>query len=320
MAYIEWGRYLTEMLASKKKDVESGEGESGDLVGQLLKAQHEGRKRKSKDPPFSDSEVKGNLFMFIIAGHETSGNSIHFSLIYLALYPEVQRKMQKEIESIFQGRPISQWNYDKDLPQLLNSYVAAVLSEELRLLAPAINIPKVVCSEDQNLIVDGRRVTVPANSMARLCISSVHRNPKYWPHESLQAEPETNDLEEFKPDRWISKNNESLFTPVKGSYIPFSEGQRACLGRRFAQVEILVALAVIFSQYSVELAVDEWVNDEEVKKMSTSEKKTVWQKAKSKADWIMQNKITCILTLQIRGAQIPVRFVKKTEEYFRGVV
>lgn len=102
------------------------------------------------------------------------------------------------------------------------------------------------------------------------------------PHDNLD-----NDLEEFKPQHWMLPNcapisetskvshnklSSRLFTPVPGSFIPFSDGQRNCLGKHFAQVEILAALAVIFSQCSVEFAVDESARDEEVTKMFTDEK------------------------------------------------
>lgn len=54
----------------------------------------------------------------------------------------------------------------------------------------------------------------------------------------------------------------SHFKPLKESSIPFSDGYRSCLGRRFSQVEILAVLAVIFRDYSVELAVDQFSSDE----------------------------------------------------------
>jgi cytochrome P450 len=73
----------------------------------------------------------------------------------------------------------------------------------------------------------------------------------------------------------------SLFRPPRGAYLPFSEGYRACLSRRFAQVEIIAVLAVLFREYSVELAVDEWASDEEVDKMPVGgvERREVWEKA-----------------------------------------
>jgi cytochrome P450 len=327
-AYVEWGQYMKEMIASKKIDLQSSPRESMDLIGQLLKSQQGNYGKSLRSAGLTDSEVMGNLFMFIIAGHETSANSIHFSLLFLALHPEAQRKVQQDLEEIFQGRSMSEWEYERDVPALLNGYLAAVLNEELRLIAPTITIPKVSSPEPQSLMVNGEDVTVPPNTMVRLCVPAVHRNPKFWPHGPPKDADKPyfpldnldNDLEEFKPDRWLpNKPGGPLYMPVRGSYLPFSDGQRACLGKRFAQVEILAALAVIFSEYSIELAVDEWATDDEVKSMTMEERRVTWKKAEEKGHWILQNKMVGIITLQLRGGHVPVRFVKKGEERFADI-
>lgn len=322
-AYIEWGIYMKELIAAKKAAIACGAGESTmDLIGQLIKAQEAGTTSKSQGAvDFNDSDVIGNLFMLSVAGHETVAGSIHYTLALLALHPQSQRSVQRELESIFQGRPVSEWDYDRDLPRLLNGYLAAVMNEELRLIAPTITIPKISSPKPQPLVVNGKSVLLPGCSMTRLCIHAVHRNPKYWPHSPPRSAWESefafgnpdNDLEEFKPERWLH-GKLGLYTPIKGSYIPFSEGQRACLGKRFAQVEILTALAVIFSEYSVELAVDEWATDEEFKEMTPEGRTKLWSMAAKKGHWALQNKMVSMITLQLSGACIPVRFVKKGSE------
>jgi cytochrome P450 len=347
-AYVEWGKYLEEMIAAKKAIIKSRVTESSDessdvdLISQLLKAQKlsdTSKKDSDQTKSLSDSDVMGNLFIFIIAGHETSANSIHFSIILLALYPSLQRKVQHELSAIFQDRPISAWSYDADLKQLFNSLLAAVLNEELRLIGPVIAIPKIVSSTPQHLSINDRDCILPAETMIRLCVSSVHHNPNIWPvtppngpsNPAFPLGNRDNDLEEFKPERWIkhpirnpippSSSTEPavgkpLYVPPKGAFIPFSDGQRACLGKRFAQIEILAALAVIFSEYSVELAVDEWASDEVVAGMGKSERKVVWAKADEKARGLLRDKVSSIITLQLRGAHIPVRFVKRGAERF----
>lgn len=352
-AYDEWGKYMKEIVAAKKTAIRSGrESPTLDIISQLVKGQQEDTHGKSQGPvALTDSEVMGNLFVFMLAGHETSANSIHFSLLLLAIHPQIQKKVQRELDEIFQGRPVSEWDYGRDLQRLFGGLLGAVLNEELRLIAPVITIPKTVCSTPQTLTMNGREATIPANIMVRLCVHSVHRNPKIWPH-GPPKDPRkpyfppgnlSNDLEEFKPERWLKTSNAlpsaainesqqqssrgtphsastsaspGLYSPPKGAYIPFSEGHRACLGRRFAQVEILAALAVILSQYSVELAVDEWASDEAVEAMAEAEKREVWEKARDKADFTWQNKMVSVITLQLRGASVPLRVVRRGKERF----
>ncbi|KEF62653.1 uncharacterized protein A1O9_00626 [Exophiala aquamarina CBS 119918] len=357
-AYQEWGNYMKEAVGSKKKHLsrQDGKNESMDILGQLVKGQLQSE--TSKDVHLTDSEILGNMFVLILAGHETAANSIHFSLLHLALNPKTQRAVQQDLDRIFQGKPPSEWDYDRDLPALFGGMVGAVLNEELRLVPPVVGIPKsTIGVRDQQLTVDGNSCTVPGGIYISLNASAVHRHPKYWPfgkptlpggkpvHPVANID---NDLEEFRPERWLVDDNgdvqtaangkkempgetvtsdglgvnesadtsEKLFRPPKGAYIPFSEGYRACLGRRFAQVEILAALAVVLQNHSVELAVDQWASDEEVISMDEDTRADVWQKAASRARDLLLHNLSVIISLQMRGGHVAVRFVPRGTERF----
>lgn len=360
-AYLEWGKYMSEMVARKKVELAAEDGSSGvhdqvDIVGQLVRGQIASKSTKNSPPPLTDSEILGNAFVLILAGHETAANSIHFAMLYLALHTGSQRRLQADLDHIFGGRPPSQWDYERDLPGLFGGMTGAVLNEELRLVPPVVNIPKSTYTvPDQMLMVNGKKCTVPKDTYISITTAAVHRNPKYWPHGEPRrtktggkpVHPRSNldnDLEEFRPERWLvdeksAKQNvemekekleggdelgvntsndvsESLFRPVKGAYLPFSDGYRACLGRRFAQVEVLACLAVIFQTYSVELAVDKYASDAEVEKMGKEERKEVWEKAADDCRELMLNGCGIIITLQMRKGAVSLRFVKRGEERF----
>ena len=225
---------------------------------------------------------------------------------------------------------------------------------ELRLIPPVVGIPKKTePGKPQLLTVGGKQCTVPADTYIALVSTAAHRNPNQWPA-GPPADPENpshpfsnkdNDLEEFKPERWLlqkkadressskashggqgdtdslgmesdSITSPSLFKPVKGAYIPFSEGYRSCLGRRFAQIELLAFLAFVFSQYSIELSVEKWASDEQVEKMSEVGKREVWERAKAKIDKQMIQDMESVITLQLRKGHIPLRLVKRGREMF----
>lgn len=371
VSYVEWGKYMNEIFQTKKAEVISGDGkEQGgmDLMGALVKGG--GFKAETKDTSLSlekgqpsaqaltDDDILGNAFVFILAGHETTANAIHFALIYLATKVASQRHLQNDLDRVLEGRPVSEWDYERDIPNLSNGMAGAVMNETLRLVPPVNIIPKSVTkNQDQSLIIGGKKCVAPAGCYISLNTVAVHRNPKYWPTSSpldpahpLHPTSNTdNDLEEFRPERWLldagpsqstgeslpsvkNHNTEtsdldfnaapdtssSLFHPAKGAYIPFSEGYRACLGRRFAQVEVLTVLAVIFSQYSVELAVDQWATDEEVGKMTVEERREVWNKARREVERLMRDGMASIFTMQLRRGKVPVRFVKRGGEIFDG--
>jgi cytochrome P450 len=227
------------------------------------------------------------------------------------------------------------------------------MNEELRLVPPVVMIPKSTQEIPQHLTIQGKDCIVPPNVNIGLNAVAVGRNPKYWPHGPARSAEDggpihptsnlDNDLEEFKPERWFvtglsdgtedTKNTEdkdedadlvdlapdtasSMFRPPKGAYIPFSEGFRACMGRRFAQVEILATLAMIYKDQSVELSVDALASEEEVESMNEEERKEIWKKAKVEAERKLKDELATVITLQFRGKGIKVRVVPRGKELF----
>ena len=347
---------MTEMVLKKKAELAKStdlKNESMDIMGQLVKGQVLQKDAKNSIPPLTDSEVLGNAFVFILAGHETAANSIYFCIVYLALHLSSQRALQRDLDKVFQGRPIAQWDYERDLPGLFGGMTAAIMNEELRLAMPVVGIPKSTYGvPDQSITIKGKKCIVPAESYISLCAGAVHRNPNFWPtgppsDPKKPVHPRSNidnDLEEFKPDRWYLSEAElylkadvkdeekldtedlgvnlaadtsaKLYAPPKGAYIPFSEGYRACLGRRFAQVEVLAVLAAIFQNYSVELAVDKYATNEEVEMMDELRRRATWEKAADDARDLLLNGCFVIITLQMRRGTVPLRFVPRGTERF----
>ena len=274
-------------------------------------------------------------------------------MVLLAMNIAAQRHLQADLDEIFRGRPVSESDYEEVIPKLFASMAGAVLNEELRLLAPVVAVPKSTPKDSpQTLEVAGKTCTVPADCYIILATAAVHRNPNQWPtgppsNPDKPTHPLSNldnDLEEFRPERWIKDSDAkhaasmpdqvadteasdlgvntaadtsaALYRPRKGAYIPFSEGHRSCLGRRFAQVEILAVLALILSQYSVELAVDAYASDEEVEKMDDRSKFEVWDRARDEVNRQMNEDMGTIITLQLRKGAIGLRFVKRGSERF----
>ena len=95
------------------------------------------KSQTSHAPILSKQEIIGNSFIFLFAGHETSANSIHYSILYLAMDQPSQKRMQSDIDNIVGQKPISDFSYNMDMPRLYNSMVGAVMNEQLRLM-PAI--------------------------------------------------------------------------------------------------------------------------------------------------------------------------------------
>src|SRR5690349_12043139 len=113
---------MDELLDEKIDQLRNGGGgEPGmDLMGQLARSTY-GREltngqgngsatsKKSKtgvaavDPSytFTKSDILGNAFIMLVAGHETTANALHFTLLELAAHPASQRNLQQDIDTLF---------------------------------------------------------------------------------------------------------------------------------------------------------------------------------------------------------------------------
>ena len=288
-------------------------------------------------------DVIANSWIFLLAGHETTANTLHFAFLFLAIALDTQACLQGEVDAIVGSRPSEDWTYDIEMGRLYMSMIGATMNETLRLMPPIVDIPKSVKKDPQPLTIEGKTFTVPTNTFIHINVVGVHRNPRYWPHNTSKVSNKTHDLDDFVPQRWrlpsrgpaeipeskafsdakladglenVSfESSDRLFTPAKGTFVPFSDGARACPGRRFAQVEITAVLAVIFQTHTVELDVSEWASDADIERMETEKRKAIYEKAKAKARKLIRESET-IVTLQMLGTNVPVRFVKRGEERF----
>lgn len=165
------------------------------------------------------AELRDQLLVFLIAGHESTGTSMTFALHLLSRHPEVQARAQEEVDRLPAGRTPSAADLDR-LP-----YLTRVLKEAMRLYpaAPLIGRRSVEAAEiGGHLIPAGADVLVPP--------WVIHRHPDLW-----------DDPERFIPEREAARHRYAWF--------PFGGGPRACIGQHFAMLEsVLVGTPVVGEQ------------------------------------------------------------------------
>ncbi|KAH6907559.1 cytochrome P450 [Coprinopsis sp. MPI-PUGE-AT-0042] len=226
LAYKELGMYMKEMLQERKGAQHT---DHHDLFSSLLAS----KIHDSKSENLADDEIFGNMFLFLVAGHETTAHTLCFAFALLALHQEEQERLYQDLVSVLPNRrfPV----YD-DIPLLSRSM--AVFYETLRLFPPVTGILK-VAAEDTTLTIGnqlGEKTTVPVPKGTRVTIDTagLHYNPRYWP-----------DPEEFKPDRFLDPDW------PRDAFLPFSAGPRVCIGRKFFETEGIAALTMIILRYKV---------------------------------------------------------------------
>ncbi|MFB7177841.1 cytochrome P450 [Streptomyces sp. NPDC056257] len=186
--------------------------------------------RSSDDGEFDAAELRDQVLIFLLAGHETTATSLCFALHLLARHPEEQDRAREEISRVLGDRTPEAADLDR-LP-----YLTRVLKEAMRLYpaAPVIG---------RKAVVDTRigEHTVPAGADVIVAPWVTHRHPEHWP------DPDRFDPERFTPEAEAARPRYAWF--------PFGGGPRACIGQHFSMLESVVALAMILRAYEFE-AVD----------------------------------------------------------------
>uniref|UniRef100_A0A8C7C397 unspecific monooxygenase n=1 Tax=Neovison vison TaxID=452646 RepID=A0A8C7C397_NEOVI len=174
----------------------------------------------------SDLELVAQSIIFIFAGYETTSTSLSFLVYELATHPDVQQKLQEEIDATFPKKAPP--TYD-GLVQM--EYLDMVLNETLRLYPIGGRLER-VCKKD----VEISGVFIPKGTVVMVPVFTLQRDQDLWP------EPE-----EFRPERFSKKNKDSINPYI---YLPFGTGPRNCLGMRFAILNMKLALVRVLQNFS----------------------------------------------------------------------
>jgi cytochrome P450 len=196
-----------------------------DLLDVLLGA------RDEQGAPLTDAEIGDQVATFLMAGHETSANTLAWTLALLSAYPAARRRVEAELDEMLGGRdPVA-----GDVARL--PWTRAVISEALRLYPPAWTIERDALAADN---VAG--VEVPAGSLVAISPYLVHRHPAFW------ADPAG-----FDPARFLPGGDGDPATRHRYAFIPFGGGRRACVGASFAELETTLVLATIAQRFRLDL-------------------------------------------------------------------
>ncbi|KAI0860075.1 cytochrome P450 [Xylaria cubensis] len=322
-------KYLSQFLQEQARSHEEGNVLSGapHKSASIRAFMDVAAQQKLLDSPTLHEHILSNAFILYVAGYESSASVIHFTLLQLANNPTVQRQLQRDVDRIFQGDDPKTWSYQDKFNLMMDSTLGTAMLETLRWMPPIVEIPKVVSpSRDQTIVCGNSRYVIPRNSRVGL------------PTEPSKVSGLPTDLDDWVPGRWNRTNEKSptenltyadnedfhrgpdtgraLYRPLPGSYMPFSLGARGCLGRRMAQVEILVTLAVIFQKYSLENVVDDWADDEELELMSRQEKASLYAKATLRSRDTIKRAFSIIIARFHGSAHVPVTLMPRGEERF----
>lgn len=207
--------FLLELVAARR---ESGNPDSYDFLSMYMHA------TDKEGSSFSDKELLDELITLIVAGFETSANTLNWVWYLLAGRPDVEAAVIEEARKCIPT--VSAVNAES-LADM--QYTMQVLEETLRLYPPVWLFSRRSIADDVLEDFD-----IPAGTDIYLSPFILHRTEKYWP------DPERFDPDRFAPGR-LTKNERP--------YFPFSLGPRRCLGEYFSFLEMKVHLGLLLPRF-----------------------------------------------------------------------
>ncbi len=171
---------------------------------------------------------------FFIAGSDTTANALNWAMLFMALHPDIQAKVQQELERVY-GRSGKVSNKDRHL----TPYTEAVLHEITR--RGNILPMSVWHATPYDEIVEYKGYKFPPHTILICMIGEVMLDPKHFP-----------DPLAFNPERFLSeeKDGSLKFTPHP-QVVPFGVGKRRCLGEALARVQLYKFFAGIMQNFTV---------------------------------------------------------------------
>nr|NP_001139635.2 cytochrome P450 3A96 [Equus caballus]CBJ94510.1 cytochrome p450 3A96 [Equus caballus] len=208
----------------KESRLKDKEKQRVDFLQLMINSQNS--KEMDTHKALSDLELVAQSIIFIFAGYEPVSSSLSFLLYLLATHPDVQQKLQEEIDATFPN--MAPPTYDA-LVQM--EYLDMVLNESLRLFPVAGRIER-TCKKDVEL----GGVFIPKGTVVMVPSFALHRDTELWPQP-----------EEFHPERFSKENKDSINPYI---YMPFGNGPRNCIGMRFALMNMKVAVVRVLQNFS----------------------------------------------------------------------
>ncbi|KAI0030265.1 cytochrome P450 monooxygenase [Vararia minispora EC-137] len=190
------------------------------------------RLREGKDEfgePLGPEELTAEAQTLMLAGSDTTTNTLTAAMYYLAGHPVCQRKLQHELDEAL-ATEASEIPFFESIKNL--EYLNAVMSETLRLHS--------VLGQGVERVVPKEGVTVLGQYFAEGTVLSV---PSYNLHHNEAVWGE--DVNVFRPERWLEQD----MSATSKAFYPFSFGPRACVGRNLALMDIPVVIATMMRRY-----------------------------------------------------------------------
>ncbi|XP_007118301.2 cytochrome P450 1A2 [Physeter macrocephalus] len=216
-------QFLRKMVQKHYEDFDKNRVQ--DIVGALFKHYEDNSRASGGLMPQKTVNLVNDIFA---AGFEPITTAIYWSLLYLVTNPEIQRKIQEELDTVI-GRARRPWLSDRSqLP-----YLEAFILETFRHSSfVPFTIPH---STIRDTTLNG--FYIPKERCVFINQWQVNHDPKLW-----------GDPSEFRPERFLTAHDTTISKTLSEKVMLFGMGKRRCIGEVLAKWEIFLFLAILLQQ------------------------------------------------------------------------
>uniref|UniRef100_A0A182IY96 Uncharacterized protein n=1 Tax=Anopheles atroparvus TaxID=41427 RepID=A0A182IY96_ANOAO len=176
----------------------------------------------------TQNELTAQVFIFFVAGFETSSTVMNFCLYELAKNLDIQERLREEINTaIDQAGGSLSYDVAMSIP-----YLNQVIKETLRKYPPLESTNRMAV---QDYPIPGTTHVIPRNVLVQIPIYAIHHDPDYYP------DPDRFDPERFSPSQ---SNGRPPYV-----FLPFGDGPRQCIGMRFGLMQVKVGLITLLRRF-----------------------------------------------------------------------
>ena len=180
----------------------------------------------------NDTDVAGNMLTMLLAGEDTTANTLAWMIYLLGRNPDAMQRARNEVRKALGTLPLPM---QVEQASALN-FVEACAHETMRLKPVAPIIP---LEAARDCVVAG--IHVPAGQMLMCFMRPGGMDPCQFPTPSS-----------FDPARWLVASHAKAATSAKRAAMPFGAGPRLCPGRYLAMLEIKMVIGMLFGSFELE--------------------------------------------------------------------
>lgn len=215
-----WSQRVLDQIVGEVVTTRRRSGDLGQDAASLLLASD-----------LDDRAVADNLRTLILAGTDTTGQALAWTLYELARHPRARQEVEDEVDQVLDGQLPSAQTRDQ-LP-----VIRSAVEEALRLHPPVWQFPR--DSIEDEVVADR---DIPGGSTMLLSTYGTHRSAQLW-----------SDPEAYEPARF---RDGSAQTRHRHAFFPFGGGRRMCIGKNLAMATLTTAVAMISQRYRLTLTGD----------------------------------------------------------------